>query len=436
MSKLKFILLTLLIALSCYVIYTKPIKLGLDLQGGMLLILEAEPTKKQPLTHEALLGSIEVIRNRIDSLGLTEPSIRKLGENQILVELPGVNNPKQAKELIGDTALLEFYISEWAPNGIENLPPDKQKILMGNKGKLSHLIEKDKNGNIINKKPIILHSVALTGADLLNANPGTDEFGNPVVSLEFNPEGAKKFYNTTLNNRNKPLAIALDKTIISAPNINEAISGGKAQISGNFSYTEVKDLVIKLKAGALPLPVTIVLEKQIGPTLGKDSIDKSKTAFLIGFIIVAFFMIFIYKTPGIISCISLITYIIISFSLFKFLNATLTLPGIAGFILTMGMAVDANVIIFERIQEEINTEKGLKKAIINGFNKAYYTILDANITTLIAAIVLFWLGTGSIKGFAITLSIGILVSMFSAITITQSILISFPQIKLFKKKDI
>ncbi len=430
MNKIKLLLSGLLVILGLIAIIKKPINLGLDLQGGMHLILQAKPTNNQPLTRESVLGSIEVIRNRVDSLGLTEPSIRIKGKDQISIELPGIKNPDEAKAMIGDTALLEFIIAEWAPPGIENLPEEKQKILIGKTGKLAYM--KEENQTI--KRPIILKEIALTGGDLKQASPGTDQFGKPIVNLEFTMEGGNKFYQATAKSINKPLAILLDKRIISAPNVNQAISGGKAQISGDFTPTEVSNLIIKLNAGALPIPVEIISEKQIGPTLGKDSVEKSKLAFTLGLILIGIYMIFIYKGPGLLASISLISYIILSFSLFKLIDATLTLPGIAGFILTMGMAVDANVIIFERIKEEVkNNNASLKANILNGFKHAYITILDANITTLIAAIVLFWLGTGTIKGFAITLSIGIIISMFSAITITQALLLTISPLSNFKK---
>ncbi len=434
MDKFKFLFVIALLILSGYILISKNTRLGLDLQGGMHLILQAKPTNNQPLSHESLLGSLEVIRNRVDALGLTEPSIRIKGKDQISVELPGIKNPEQAKKMVGDTALLEFISAEWAPVGIENLDEEKQKILLGNKGTLSFLVEKDNNGNVTAKKPIILKETGLTGKDLKLSSPGTDQFGNPVVNLEFNKEGAEKFYSLTSKNINKPIAILLDKTVISAPNVKEAIGGGKAIISGNFSSKEVGNLVIKLNAGALPIPVDIISEKQIGPTLGKDSIEKSKLAFIIGLTLVCIYMILFYRGPGFLATLSLMCYLIISFSLFKLINATLTLPGIAGFILTMGMAVDANVIIFERIKEELG-KHSITKSIINGFNQAYITILDANITTLLCAIVLFWIGTGTLKGFAITLSIGILVSMFSAITITQILLLSFPKLNGFRESN-
>lgn len=435
MNIIKKLTVLSIILLSLFVIYKKPTNLGLDLQGGLHLILEAEETSEQKITRDAVLGSIEVIRNRIDKLGLTEPIIRIKGDNNITVELPGIQNPEDAKEMIGKTALLEFAEAEWAMAGIENLSKEKQKILLGKEGELRFFNTKNSDGEIISSQPIIIKKVLLTGADLQESNPGTDQQGNPIVNLEFNSTGAKKFEIATRKNIGKPIAILLDNTIISAPTVNDAIAGGRAQISGSFTVDEVKNLVIKLNAGALPIPVSIISEKLIGPTLGKDSIEKSKLAFIIGLIGVFIFMISAYRIPGLISSITLICYSILAFSLFKLLNATLTLPGIAGFILTIGMAVDANVIIFERIKEELKNETNLKKAIHNGFNKAYITILDANVTTLIAAIVLFSLGTGTIKGFAVALTIGICISMFSAITITKMLLISFAKFNLFNVKE-
>ena len=310
MSNFKLIFSGLLISLGIFIIFKKDINLGLDLQGGMHLVLQTKPTNNQPLTRESVLGSIEVIRNRIDSLGLTEPSIRIKGKDQISIELPGIKNPDEAKAMIGDTALLEFVIAEWAPPGIETLAPEKQKILIGESGKLAFM-EQDNQSNSSIKRPIILKEIALTGADLKQASPGTDQFGKPIVNLEFTPEGGNKFYKATAKSINKPLAILLDKRIISAPNVNQAISGGKAQISGDFTPNEVSNLIIKLNAGALPIPVEIISEKQIGPTLGKDSIEKSKKAFLVGLLLVGLYMIFIYKGPGILASISLVSYIIL-----------------------------------------------------------------------------------------------------------------------------
>ena len=423
MSKTRiFVVLTSIIA-ALYIAFTMPIVKGLDLQGGMQLILEAQDTETVKADQEAVLGVIEVIRNRIDSLGLTEPVIAMKGHNQITVELPGIKNPQRAISLIGETALLEFIEAEWAPGNIDALTPENLEILAGKDAKLSQLIEKDSTGAIVKQTPIILKKTVLTGKDLQTALPGTSQYGDPVVNIEFNAEGAKKFFDTTARSVGKPIAILLDGTIISAPNVNEPISGGRAQISGSFSVTEMKDLVIKLKAGALPVPVEIISNKIVGPTLGQDSVEKSKIACLIGLVFVCLYMIAFYRIPGVIASFTLITYLLLVFALLKLFQATLTLPGIAGLILTMGMAVDANVIIFERVKEERSKHDSLKAAIHAGFSNAFRAILDANITTLIAAIVLFYLGTGTIKGFAITLSIGILVSMYTAIVITKLLLL-------------
>ena len=413
-----------------------PINLGLDLQGGMHLILEAKDTEKVTVDKDAISGVMEVIRNRIDGLGLTEPIIRKKGLKQIIVELPGIKDPQRAINLIGETALLEFVEAEWAPNGIEKLSKEKLTILAGENARVDKIIQRDQTGHVVSETSIILKSTVMSGKDLKLATPGTSQYGEPVVSIEFTSEGAKKFYNVTSRNIGKPLAILLDGEPISAPNIQEAIGGGKAQISGNFSITEMKDLVIKLKAGALPVPIEIVSNKIVGPTLGKDSIEKSKKACLIGIIAVCLYMIVAYGLPGIMASIALICYLLISLGVLKLCHATLTLPGIAGLILTIGMAVDANVIIFERIKEEKKQGLNITQAINSGFKQAFSTILDANITTLIAAFVLFWIGTGSIKGFAITLSIGIVVSMYSAIVITKLLLEGLSKIALKKENGV
>jgi preprotein translocase subunit SecD len=399
-----------------------PLKLGLDLQGGMHITLKAKDTPEVTVDKDTMLGTISVIRNRIDSLGLVEPILRQKGHDQITIELPGIKSPERALALIGETALLEFIEAEWAPPNTISLTEKQLEILAEKGAKLGRLIERDSKGTIIKETPIILKKTVMTGKDLKTAFPGTSEFGEPIVHIEFTPEGGKKFYNVTRKNTGKPIAILLDNIIISAPNVQEPISGGKAQISGSFSIQEMRDLVIKLKAGALPVPVEIISNKIVGPSLGQDSIDKSKKAFIIGLCLVILLMIFSYRIPGVIASTTLIIYIIIALAVFKLLNATLTLPGIAGFILTMGMAVDANIIIFERIKEEYDPKIHPKISIDAGFKNAFRTILDANITTLIAAIVLFWLGTGTIKGFAVSLSIGILTSMFSAIIITRSFL--------------
>lgn len=407
-----------LFSLSLLIIWLKPIKLGLDLQGGTRLVLEAKDTQDKKVDFAAMQGVVEVIRNRIDSLGVAEPIIQRKGDRQIIVELPGIDNPDRAIKLIGDTALLEFVEAEWMPAEAENLSPEKIKEIYGLEARLEKMPVFE-GRNKAGEKPIILKKTVLVGSDLKWAGPGTDQYGGPVVNIEFNPQGAKIFSDVTARLIGRPLAILLDGGIISAPEVREPIPSGKAQISGSFTIQEVQDLVIKLRAGSLPVPVEIVENRTVGPTLGRDSIEKSKRAGLIGFTMVVIFMLVYYRLPGVWASISLILYVIFLLAALAGLRATLTLPGIAGFILSIGMAVDADVIIFERIKEELKTGQTLRLAIEQGFKKAFLTIFDSNLTTLMGTVVLFWLGTGSIKGFAVTLSLGILISMFTAILVTR-----------------
>lgn len=420
-NQLRILILLAIVAFSVYVIYKLPITLGLDLQGGTRLVLEAQPTKKVPLSDDAMAGAVAVIRNRIDALGVSEPIIQRKGKDQIVVELPGVKDPERALKLIGDTALLEFVEAEWSPADEKKLTPAKVEEFYG-AGAYLDKVKIYRNGEVVSEKPIILKNVALTGGLLKGAWPGVDEYGNPVVDIEFNSEGAKLFAAVTSRSVGKPIAILLDKKIISAPNVREPIPSGKAQVSGDFTIEEVQDFVIKLKAGALPIPVKPIETRIVGPTLGKDSIDKSKFAGLVGFAIIAAFMILYYRLPGFLADIALLIYITIVLAVLALIHATLTLPGIAGLLLSIGMAVDANIIIFERLKEELRLKKTIKLAIDTSFKRAFNAIIDSNVTTLIAAATLFFVGTGTIKGFAVTLSVGIAASMFTAIFITRMLL--------------
>ncbi|NBV42983.1 protein translocase subunit SecD, partial [bacterium] len=408
--------------LSIFAFFKFPINLGLDLQGGTRLVLEAKDTPQVKVDNDAVEGVLQVIRNRVDSLGVAEPLISRKGLRQIVVELPGIQDPEHATKIIGDTARLEFVEAEWAPENVATLNAEQLAVLAGPNARLDKVVQYDASGKVINERPIILKDVALTGADLKMATPGTNQYGENVVNIEFSSEGASKFKAVTARSVGRPLAIVLDSRVISAPNVNEPIAGGRAQISGRFTLAEMKDLVIQLKAGALPVPVEIASNKVVGPTLGKDSIEKSKLAGIIGFAAVCAFMIIVYRMPGMMASVALMIYVVVFLSALKVVGATLTLPGIAGFILTIGMAVDANVIIFERIKEERRAGMGLVDAIDVGFEKAFRTIVDSNVTTLIATVVLFWLGTGTIRGFAVTLSMGIGISMFTAITVTRLLL--------------
>lgn len=421
-KKLRITIFLLSIAIFGALYTQKPLNLGLDLQGGTRLVLEAQDTKEYPVDQDTVSGILSVIRDRVNALGVSEPVIQRKGIRQIVVELPGIKDPERAIALIGETALLEFIEAEWPPKNILSLDKEKQDLLVGKDANIIAVEEKSAKGEILSSRPIILKNRVLTGSDLKRVNPGTDNYGRPIVNIEFTAEAARIFYDVTSRSIGKPIAILLDGKVISAPNVNGAIPGGKAIIEGGFTVPEMRDLVIKLKAGSLPVPVEIVSNTIVGPTLGKDSIEKSRKAGIIGLGIVCAYMLVAYRISGIIAAVALILYLLVLIATLKTLGATLTLPGIAGIILTIGMAVDANVIIFERIKEQLRVGDTIRSAIKTGFAKALVAIIDANITTLIAAIVLFWIGTGSIKGFALTLSIGILVSMFSALFITKLLL--------------
>ncbi|MDA1352932.1 MAG: protein translocase subunit SecD [bacterium] len=417
------LLFLIVILIGAAVAFTQiPTRLGLDLQGGTRLVLEAKDTPDQPVDSDTVIGVMSVIRNRVNGLGVTEPVLQRKGLRQIVVELPGVKDPERAIKLIGETALLEFVAADWAPENLASLSKEKQEILVGKNVKVASMPITDASGKVVATRTLILHRTELTGSDLKYANPGTDELGNPVVSIAFKKEGTKRFADLTRSNMGKPIAIVLDGKVVSAPNVRAVINNGQAVIEGGFSVQEMRDLVIKLKAGSLPVPVEIVSNRIVGPTLGRDSIAKSKVAGMIGLLIVSLYMVVFYRVGGFVANLALCAYLLIVMALLKVFDATLTLPGIAGVILTLGMAVDANVIIFERIKEEISLGETVLGAINSGYSKAFVAILDSNITTMIAAVVLFWLGTGTIKGFAVTLSIGIVVSMFSAIFVTKLLL--------------
>ncbi|MFC1571261.1 protein translocase subunit SecD [Candidatus Margulisiibacteriota bacterium] len=420
-NQLRILILLAIVGVSVFIITQLPITLGLDLQGGTRLVLEARPTDKVPLSDDAMAGAVAVIRNRIDALGVTEPIIQRKGKEHIVVELPGVKDPERAISIIGDTALLEFVEAEWAPADESRLTPERVKEFYGREAHLDYVVFR-RNGEVVRKRPIILKKMVLTGSLLKGGWPGVDEYGNPVVDIEFNAEGAKLFAESTSRSVGKPIAILLDNKIISAPNVREPIPSGKAQISGDFTIEEVQDMVIKLKAGALPIPVKPIETRIVGPTLGKDSIEKSKVAGIIGFAIIAAFMVLYYRLPGFLADVALGIYITIVLAVLSLIHATLTLPGIAGMLLSIGMAVDANIIIFERLKEELRLKKTIKLSIETSFKRALTAILDSNVTTIIAAATLFFVGTGTIKGFAVTLSVGIAASMFTAIVITRMLL--------------
>ncbi len=344
------------------------------------------------INNSALKQSIEIVRRRIDDVGTKEPTILQRGEKRILVELPGLKDPERIKQLLGKTAQLNFrLIKDNDEFGIEKLISETGEELNVSK------------------------RIVMSGENLIDAQPSFNNQSNqPTVSFTLDRLGAQKFGRTTTDNVGKRLAIVLDGKIISAPSINEPITSGSGIISGNFSFQEATDLALLLRSGALPTPLNVVEERTVGPDLGADSVKSGITSLIIGFILVIFFMIYKYKIFGLIANIALVANLGMLIGILTILEATLTLPGIAGIILTVGMAVDANVLIFERIKEELKTEKSIIHAFDIGYSKAKITVLDANITTLIAAVILFTFGSGPVKGFAVTLGIGIVTTLFSA----------------------
>ncbi len=361
------------------------LRLGLDLKGGVQVRLEAA----EGATLDDMIKAVAIIDNRVNALGVTEPEIRREGDNRILIELPGVEDPEEAVDLIGKTALLEFVRVD--------------------------------NGEVV-----------VTGRDLKNAQEGKDPSGVAGkmynVSLEFNSEGAKKFADATSElvskysetDQNRMIAIVLDGNMISSPMVQTSITDGKASISGGFqTLEEAKSLALLLRSGALPIEMKIIEKRTVGPKFGIESLEQSAKAAIYGLIAIALFMIAYYRLPGIVAVVSLILYSVIVWMILYSINATITLPGIAGFLLSVGMAVDANIIIYERIKEELANGKSLRASIDSGFKRAIWTIFDSNLTTLIASFVLIYFGTGTVKGFAVTLSIGVITSMITALSFTR-----------------
>ena len=351
------------------------------------------------LRTAAVEQSIEIVRRRIDEVGTKEPSILKRGSNRILVELPGVKDPERIKELLGRTAELSFRL-------VTNDP--------GEFGSEKFILNENQEEIIVSKR------IILSGQNLIDAQPRYDSFNNePIVAFSLDRLGSQRFGKSTTANIGKRLAIILDDEAISAPVIRDSITGGNGTISGNFTFQTATDLALLLRSGALPTPLNIVEERTVGPDLGKDSIEAGVVSLIVGFLLVIIFMLFKYKLFGFIANISLISNLLMLLGILTLLEATLTLPGIAGIILTVGMAVDANVLIYERIKEEIKIEKNNILAFDSGYNRSKTAVIDANITTLISAIILFFLGSGPIKGFSVTLGVGIFTTLFSVYFIAR-----------------
>jgi len=382
-------------------IFSKPFKLGLDLKGGVRLIYRADLSQVEPSEiGNAMSGLRDVLERRINLFGVTEPlvQVQQVGtlktienrEQRLIVELPGITDISQAIKMIGETPFLEFRVLNPNASSTESNPN------------------------------VLFLPTELTGRYLKRATLNFDTTtSEPIISLEFNDEGGKIFAEITKENIGKPVAIFLDGSPISIPTVKEEIPNGKAQITGQFTVKEAQTLVKRLNSGALPVPITLISQENIGPTLGEKVLNSGIRAGIYGFIAVAIFLIFWYRFPGLIAVLALIIYIIIMLAIFKLVPVTLTAAGIAGFILSVGMAVDANILIFERMKEERRNGKNLAAAVKEGFERAWLSIRDSNVSSIITSIILFWMGTSMVKGFALTLLFGVLVSMFSAITITR-----------------
>jgi preprotein translocase subunit SecD len=419
------------------------INLGLDLKGGAHIVLQAKDTADSKVTEDSIERLLAVLRNRVDQYGVAEPVIQREGTDRIIVDLPGIQDPDAALELIGKTALLEFRQVVTATSPV---PPSAERKnydsdaeferaqtrwneavakIEAQKGELEQQAASLEGGVVAKADEgrfYLLGKVLVGGKDLVDARTQYDNLGRAVVAISFSSEGAKLFDAATAENIGRQIAIVLDGVVISAPVVQERITGGNAQISGRFTAAEASRLSIMLRAGALPVAVDVIENRSVGPSLGEDSINSGIRAGLIGASLVFLFMLLYYRLLGVAADAALAVAILLVFAGLISLKATLTLPGIAGIVLTIGMAVDGNVLIYERMKEELRAGKTPLAAIDAGFKKALVTIFDANITTLIAAAVLFYFGSGPVRGFAVTLSIGIVASVFCNVLVTRTLL--------------
>lgn len=412
---------------------------GLDLQGGVQVLLEADMPAGQQVTADAMSAARAIVENRVNALGVTEPLVQSVGTNRIAVELPGIDDPEQAIAAIRETGLLEFVDAGFTP------------LLAGTKVETSYT-KYGTLGALPTPTPALetpaatvtatetvtptaiaeatpgpkVYTTILTGKYLRNVGLGFDETNKPEILLEFTEEGTAIFRDYTQNNIGAFLAIALDQTIISSPQIQTAIPDGRARITGGFTLAEAQAIVVQLRYGALPVPLKVVERRTVGPTLGQDSVQKSIRAGAVGLVVVLIFMLTYYRLPGIVADLALLIYALLTFALFKLIPVTLTLPGIAGFLLSVGTAVDANILIFERMKEELRRGRPLGRAIEAGFDRAWTSILDSNLAVFITCIILWFFGStfgaSIVKGFAVTLFVGVAVSMFSAVTVTRTFL--------------
>ena len=400
---------------------------GLDLQGGMQVLLEADLPEGQEIEAGAMDAAKVIVKNRVDALGVAEPLVQSQGERRIIVELPGVKDPELAIATIRETGLLEFIDA-----GITFLPPGTVvETTVG--GAVAPTEEISPTAEItetttvtptVAGSPEQIFTTVMTGKELDTVNVALDRLGKPEIQFSLKPEGAKIFGDFTSRSVGQFLCIVLDKQVISCPRIQTAITEGRARITGDFTLEEARSLAIQLRYGALPVPLRVETTRSVGPTLGQDSVQKSTRAGAIGLCAVLLFMLIYYRLPGFLADLALIIYALLNFALFKLIPVTLTLPGITGFLLSTGMAVDANILIFERMKEELRWGRSLRAAINAGFDRAWTSIRDSNLSTIITCVILYWFGSNFgasvVKGFAITLFIGVVISMFTAVTVTRT----------------
>ncbi|WP_226782560.1 protein translocase subunit SecD [Oceaniglobus trochenteri] len=378
---------------------------------GDTITLSLTPEEQAATDDRTMQQSVEIIRRRVDEVGTREPTIQRQGADRILIQVPGIGSASELKELIGTTAQLTFHPVVGRTTDSTQSPGPRQLVLPS--------VDEEGVFYIVEQTPVV------TGEELVDAQPAFDQNGRPAVNFRFNPSGARKFGDYTAENIGSPFAIVLDNEVISAPVIQSHIPGGSGIITGQFSVEESTNLAVLLRAGALPAGMTFLEERTIGPELGQDSIDAGRIACIVAFGAVLVFMVLSYGLFGVFANIALILNVGLLFGLLSMIGATLTLPGIAGIVLTIGMAVDANVLIFERIREELKTARGPARAIELGYERALSAIVDANITTFIVSVILFTLGSGPVRGFSITLGLGILTSVFTAIFVTRLIIVTW-----------
>jgi preprotein translocase subunit SecD len=433
-------LIVVLLIAAITLLVNKPMRLGLDLQGGSELTIQIKPTKEHPVISQLDVDAVQkVIENRINGLGVSEALIQSAGNNQILVQLPGVNDPQQAERVLGGTAQLEFREQKAGTEGqlsaemaVLNEAKAKKEALKKTKSTDKPAItaiqqDIDKQYTQVGK---LFDRAVITGRQLRNASPQPLAADSWEVALEFDGPGGDAFAKMTksLAGTGRSIGVFLDNDPISTPTVGPTfaatgITGGKAVITGNFTTETAQNLAVQLRGGSLPVPVEIVSNRTVGATLGRDSIQSSIYAGIGGLVLVAIFMGIYYRLPGVVADFALIIYTILTLAAFNILDVTLTLPGIAGFILSIGMAVDANVLIFERTREEIRAGKTLYKSVESGFHRAFDSILDSHVTTLISCGALFFLGSGLVKGYAVTLAVGVLLSLFTSLTCTRTFLL-------------